>query len=108
MSNSFGTLLRTTIFGQSHSKAIGVVIDGLPAGEILDFSAISDFMRRRAPGRNAHSTSRRETDEPEILSGLADGRTCGAPLCAIIHNSDTHSSDYSDCLLYTSDAADEL
>lgn len=95
MSNTFGTKLKTTIFGQSHSEAIGVVVDGLPAGIRLDMEHIRDFMARRAPGRDRFSTKRREPDTPEIISGLVDGVTCGAPLCAVIHNRDTRSSDYS-------------
>jgi chorismate synthase len=94
MSCSFGEKFKITIFGQSHSEAIGVVIDGIPAGTKLDFEKIQKFMSRRAPGQNAYSTKRKESDIPEIISGVVDGVTCGAPLCAIIKNSDTHSGDY--------------
>lgn len=94
MSSSFGKLLRTTIFGQSHSEAIGVVLDGLPAGIKLDLDKIHRFMRRRAPGANRFSTARSEADIPQILSGLVNDITCGAPLCAVIKNSDARSKDY--------------
>jgi chorismate synthase len=90
----YGKNVKISIFGQSHSEAIGVVIDGLPAGFRIDFEELHRFMGRRAPGQNSFSTPRRETDTPEFLSGLVNGVTCGAPLCAVIHNKDTHSSDY--------------
>ena len=94
MSCNFGKKVKITIFGQSHSDAIGVVIDGLEAGKKLDMDKIASFMSRRAPGKNKFSTPRKEGDIPEILSGLVDGVTCGAPLCAVIRNSDTRSKDY--------------
>lgn len=93
MSNTIGELFRLTVFGQSHGPAIGAVIDGVPAGMRLDIDAIRAFMGRRAPG-GALSTSRRETDEPEIISGLVDGVTCGTALTAVIKNSDARSADY--------------
>ncbi|MCQ2579400.1 MAG: chorismate synthase [Treponemataceae bacterium] len=95
MSSMFGKNIQISIFGQSHSEAIGVVIDGLKAGVKLDFDEISAFMKRRAPGQNNVSTPRKEEDTPHIVSGLVDGITCGAPLCAIIENTNTHSKDYS-------------
>ncbi len=95
MSSTYGENLRLTIFGQSHAAAIGVTVEGLPAGEHIDMEALQSFMERRAPGRNAHSTARREADAPEFLCGVKDGFTCGVPLTAIIRNGDTHSSDYS-------------
>jgi chorismate synthase len=94
MSSTYGQNIRISIFGQSHSDAIGVVIDRLPAGFRIDMEELHRFMRRRAPGLSSYATQRRETDQPEFLSGLADGKTCGAPLCAVIRNTDTHSSDY--------------
>lgn len=93
MSFSYGEKLRISIFGQSHAEAVGVVIDGLPAGEKLDMDEILSFMARRAPGGRL-TTPRHETDEPRIISGLVDGCTCGAPLTAIIENADTRSGDY--------------
>ena len=95
MSSLFGTTLRVSIFGQSHSQAIGCVIDGLPAGFKLNEDALQEFMSRRAPGQNAWSTPRKEADAPQIVSGLNDrGETCGAPLAALIYNTNTRSGDY--------------
>ncbi|MBE6995189.1 MAG: chorismate synthase [Ruminococcaceae bacterium] len=94
MSSEFGKLLRIAVFGQSHGKAIGVHMDGLPAGEAIDMDALYAFMRRRKPGANPLSTPRKEADLPIFLSGVENGVTCGAPLCAIIENSDQHSGDY--------------
>lgn len=94
MSSEFGKLLRVSVFGQSHGKAIGVVIDGLPAGEEIDLEELQRFLDRRRPGKDGLSTARKETDVPEFLSGLEDGRTCGAPLCAVIPNADQRSGDY--------------
>lgn len=94
MSCSFGNKIKITIFGQSHSEAIGVVIDGLPAGFKLDTDRVAAFMARRAPGQNDLSTPRKEADAVKILSGVVDNVTCGAPLCAIIENTNTRSGDY--------------
>lgn len=94
MGNSYGENLRVTIFGQSHSPAIGVTIEGLPSGFEVNQEALAAFMARRAPGKNAYSTARREADAPEFVAGLAGGKTCGSPLTAIIRNSDTRSQDY--------------
>ncbi len=94
MSCNFGSKIKLTIFGQSHSQAIGCVLDGIPAGIKLDTNRIEAFMARRAPGKNKISTARKETDTPRIISGVVDGVTCGAPICAIIENSDTRSGDY--------------
>lgn len=95
MSSITGKNIKVSVFGQSHSAAIGVVIDGLPAGISLDIEKIHAFMARRAPGNNAFSTARKEADMPEIISGLVENTTCGAPLCAVIHNTNTRSGDYS-------------
>ncbi len=96
MSSQFGHNLKVSIFGQSHSAAIGVVVDGLPAGLLLDLERIRRFMARRAPGKAPYATARKEADAPEIVSGLTeDGFTCGAPLCALIRNTDARSKDYS-------------
>lgn len=96
MSSTFDGNIRISIFGQSHSGGIGCVIDGLPSGEKIDIDELHAFLSRRAPGKNAWSTPRKEADIPEILSGLADGMTCGAPLSAVIRNTNTRSQDYSD------------
>ena len=94
MSSSYGENLHLTIFGQSHSPAIGMTLEGIPAGEQIDLEVLQRFLERRAPGRNAYSTARKEADAPEFLSGLREGFTCGAPLAAIIRNGDTRSRDY--------------
>ena len=94
--NSYGQNLKITIFGQSHAPAIGVVIDGFPAGLTVDMDALQRFLSRRAPSGAAYSTKRKEADIPEFLSGLVNGTTCGAPIAAIIHNTNAHSSDYDD------------
>ena len=96
MSSEFGKLLKVSVFGQSHGKAIGVLMDGLPAGEAIDLDALQTFLDRRRPGKSRLSTARKETDRPVFLSGLENGVTCGSPLCAIIENADQHSSDYSE------------
>lgn len=86
--------MRYSIFGESHGSAIGVVLEQVPPGLVLDRKAISKEMARRAPGKSPLSTARKEADIPEILSGVFEGKTTGTPLCAIIHNSDHHSKDY--------------
>lgn len=96
MSSIWGQNLKISLFGESHGPAIGVVIDGLPAGHELDREAIDRFMQRRAPGRTAWSTPRQESDAIEILSGVYQGRTTGTPLLGLIRNTDTHSGDYAE------------
>lgn len=96
MSSEFGRALQVSVFGQSHGKAIGVNIDGLPAGEVIDLEELYAFLDRRKPGKSPLSTARKETDTPVFLSGLENGVTCGFPLCAIIENGDQHSKDYSE------------
>ena len=96
MSSEFGRTLRVGVFGQSHGAAIGVTVDGLPAGERIDLAELQAFLDRRKPGKSPLSTARKEADAPEFLSGLRDGVTCGSPLCAVIYNSDQHSSDYAE------------
>ena len=93
MSCEFGSRVRVTLFGQSHGEAVGAVLDGLPAGEAIDLDKAQSFLRRRAPGQ-AHATARVESDIPHVLSGLTDGHTCGAPLCAVIENHGANSRDY--------------
>ena len=95
MASTFGNTLRVSVFGQSHSPAIGCVVDGLPSGFRVDTDELAAFMARRAPGRDPWSTPRKEADTPRIVSGLnPDGRTCGAPLAATIENTNTRSHDY--------------
>lgn len=86
--------MKYNIFGESHGPAIGVVLEGLPPGLELDLDAVRFDLRRRAPGKNTLSTARNEADEPRVLSGVFEGRTTGAPLCAVIANTDARSGDY--------------
>lgn len=94
MASTFGNKIKVSIFGESHSEAIGVNIDGLPAGIRIDMDELHEFLDRRAPGRSRYATSRREADRPEFLCGIKDGVTCGTPLTAIIRNTNTRSGDY--------------
>lgn len=99
MSSQMGNKIKISVFGQSHSEAIGVVVDGIPAGIEFETDKIKSFMLRRAPGKNKYSTSRKEEDFPNILSGVLKNKngnllSCGAPLCAVIKNTDQKSSDY--------------
>jgi len=94
MSNVWGENLTLSIFGESHGTAIGIVIGGLPAGVAFDWAAVQREMKRRAPGGGELATSRREEDEPEIVSGILNGRTNGAPLCVMIRNADIQSGAY--------------
>lgn len=95
MSANWGKNIELSLFGESHGKAIGIVIGNLPDGIELDMDEIKRDMQRRAPGQNKMSTARKEKDEVEIISGLLDGKTTGAPLVGMIYNSDQHSKDYS-------------
>ena len=92
--SQYGEHLHLTIFGQSHAPAIGMTLEGLPAGEAIDMEALQGFLNRRAPGQNEWSTPRKEADVPEFLSGLVGNVTCGTPLTAIIRNTNTRSGDY--------------
>ena len=94
MSSTYGENLKLSIFGQSHGPAIGMTLDGIPAGLPVDLDKLQEFLNRRAPGQNDWSTPRREEDRPEILAGLLDGYTCGAPIAAVIYNKNTRSGDY--------------
>ena len=94
MSSTYGEQLKLSIFGESHGPAIGMTLDGIPAGLPVDINELQKFLNRRAPGKNAYSTTRNETDAPEFLSGIVDGYTCGAPIAAIIRNTNTRSGDY--------------
>lgn len=94
MSSFWNHNLTVSIFGESHGPAIGVVLDKLPSGEYIDAEELRNFMARRAPKKDATSTPRRETDMPNILSGIYNNYTTGTPLAAFINNNDTHSQDY--------------
>ena len=96
MAANFGKNYKISIFGESHGSALGINIDGIPAGTELDLEFISQEMRRRAPGRSKLTTPRVEKDEFEILSGFFDGKTTGTPLAMIIRNSNQRSKDYSE------------
>lgn len=89
-----GNKVKIEIFGESHSAAIGVTLTGIPAGERIDTDALGAFLARRAPGRDATSTARKEPDIPEFLCGVVNGVTTGAPITAIIRNTDQRSRDY--------------
>lgn len=86
--------MKHIIFGESHGPAIGVVLEHVPSGIVVDMDFIRAEMARRAPGKSPMSTARREADEPHILSGVFEGKTTGTPLCAVIENTDTRSKDY--------------
>ena len=92
--NSYGTLLKITTFGESHGEAIGGILDGLPAALVLDLEAIQNELNRRRPGQSDITSPRNEADTVQILSGLFQGKTTGAPLAFIIPNSNTKSADY--------------
>ena len=94
MSSTCGENIKVTVFGQSHSAAIGMTLEGVPAGESIDMEELRAFLRRRAPGQNAWSTARKEEDIPEFLAGLKDGVSCGTPITAIIRNTDARPRDY--------------
>jgi len=92
--NSFGEVFRITTFGESHGKAIGVVIDGCPSGLQLDLNRIQHELDRRKPGQSAITTQRKESDAFEILSGIFEGETLGSPIAVTIKNEDQKSEDY--------------
>lgn len=94
MSSTFGESLKLNIFGQSHGPAIGMTLDGIPAGLPVDTEKLQQFLNRRAPGQHDWATPRREADRPDFLAGLVEGYTCGAPIAAVIPNTNTRSGDY--------------
>lgn len=94
MSSTYGEHLKLSIFGQSHCPAIGMVLDGIPAGLPVDLQKLQCFLNRRAPGGNDYSTPRKEADQPEFVAGIVNGHTCGAPISALIYNHNTRSGDY--------------
>lgn len=94
MASIFGRRIQVSVWGQSHSPAIGVTVDGLPAGEAVDTEVLQAFLNRRAPGQADYATPRKEEDRPEFLSGLVGNITCGAPLTALIRNTNTKSQHY--------------
>lgn len=98
MSNTIGTRLKLTVFGESHGPAVGMTLEGFPAGFEPDLAELQAFLNRRAPSASVFSTSRREADAPEFLSGLHDGRACGDALTAIIRNTNARRADYANFL----------
>lgn len=94
MSNSFGEIFRITTFGESHGKAIGVVVDGVPPGVPLSDADIQHELNRRRPGQSEITTSRKEADNAQILSGVFEGKTTGTPVAIVIFNEDQRSRDY--------------
>lgn len=94
MTAQFGKNVITTVFGQSHGHSIGVVIDGMPLGEEINFNELNEFLTRRAPGKNKLTTQRSEDDIPEFIAGIEDGKIVSTTICAVIKNKDHNSSDY--------------
>ena len=95
MSFNSGNKIKFSIFGQSHSKEMGVIVEGFPAGFKPDMEKLNEFMQRRAPGKDKYSTTRKEQDIPEVVSGMnPDGTLCGSPLCMVIENSNAKSREY--------------
>lgn len=92
--NSFGSIFRITTWGESHGPAVGVILDGCPAGLALDTQDIQKELDRRRPGQSRASTSRQEADRVEILSGIFEGRTTGTPISLLVWNKDARSSAY--------------
>ena len=98
MSSTYGDKIKISVFGESHGNGIGVVIDGLPAGEKIDMEQVLVQMARRAPGRDKTATPRKESDLPRVLSGMLGDVLTGAPLAAVIENTNTRSGDYGNLL----------
>ena len=94
MSSTYGECLKLSIFGQSHGPAVGMTLDGIPAGLPVNEEVLQQFLSRRAPGFGDYATARKEEDLPRFLSGVLDGFTCGAPIAAMIRNTNTRSGDY--------------
>ena len=96
MHNTFGTLFTLTTFGESHGEAIGGVVDGMPAGILIDMEFIQNELRRRRPGQSHITTQRNEQDQVELLSGVFEGKSTGCPIGFIVRNTNQHSADYDD------------
>jgi len=94
MGSMWKSKLGLSIFGQSHGEVIGMTLDGIPAGIKIDMEALQKFLLRRAPGQHPWSSARKEEDVSEFISGLVNGKTCGAPITAIIRNKNPNSTDY--------------
>lgn len=98
--STYGNIFKITTWGESHGKALGVVVDGCPAGLKLNEDDIQKFLNRRKPGQSKYTTQRKEDDKVEILSGVFEGKTTGTPISMIVKNKDHHSADYSDIASY--------
>ncbi|HOX52571.1 MAG TPA: chorismate synthase, partial [Fibrobacteria bacterium] len=96
MGNVFGRVLRVSTYGESHGVAVGCIVDGLPAGLVVDLQEIQAELDRRRPGQNKLTTQRKEADSVEILSGVFHGRATGTPLALEVRNGDQRSGDYSE------------
>ena len=94
MRNTFGNLFTLTSFGESHGAAIGGVVDGMPAGIPIDLDFIQHELSRRRPGQSRITTQRKEADQVELLSGIFEGQSTGAPIGFIVRNTNQHSNDY--------------
>ncbi|MCR4665347.1 MAG: chorismate synthase, partial [Paludibacteraceae bacterium] len=92
--NSFGEIFRLTTFGERHGEAIGGVVDGMPAGIAIDMDFIQQELNRRRPGQSNITTSRKEADRVELLSGVFEGKSTGTPIGFVVRNENQHSSDY--------------
>ena len=98
--STYGTIFKISTWGESHGKALGVIVDGCPAGITLTESDIQYFLNRRKPGQSSYTTQRSEDDKVEILSGVFEGKTTGTPISMLVYNKDHHSADYSDISNY--------
>lgn len=96
MSSTWGNNIKVSIFGESHGEAIGTVLEGIPAGQKINFDEIICQLNRRKPRNDGFTTSRKETDNFKILSGIFKGRTTGTPICAVFYNEDADSFSYKD------------
>ena len=93
--NSFGIKFKFSTFGESHGTAIGCLVDGIPAGLVIDEEYIQSELDRRKPGKSEFETARKEADKVEILSGVFEGKSTGTPIAMIIYNTNQKSKDYS-------------
>ena len=98
--STYGNIFKISTWGESHGKALGVVVDGCPAGINLCEEDIQKFLNRRKPGQSKFTTQRNEDDKVEILSGVFDGKTTGTPVSMVVKNKDHHSADYTDIASY--------
>lgn len=98
--STYGNIFKITTWGESHGKALGVVVDGCPAGIDLCEEDIQIFLNRRKPGQSKYTTQRNEDDKVEILSGIFEGKTTGTPISMMVRNKDHHSADYSQIASY--------